>query len=400
MTSLLLGYKTMTINIPDHVKRLFIITGEASGDQMARKVIEALKGRNILIQGIGNEWTREAAIESLFPMRDLSIMGIAEIIPQIPKMIQRINKTCDAITRFNPDLILTFDSPDFCFRVGKKIKAYKERNEIHRTLIHHHVVAPTVWAWRPGRAKKIAQFLDHLYCLFPFEPDYFKHVDLDATYIQHPFLTDYVPLKTSRVWLEDQAFYKDQKLTQNHKIIGIFPGSRRGEVRRMLPDLLKSMVEMRKHVRKSRSQKEPVFVLLTLPHLRAMIELIIAKNTPDLQIEIIDDSEQKVNLITSCDGAIATSGTIGFELSLANVPHIISYKMNNISWALAKLLVKTPYAHLTNIHLQEDVVPEFIQYDCQPAKMSEALYGLVYDDRKGAIQRDGFDRMRAMLIKS
>ncbi len=390
----------MTIKVPDHVKRLFIITGEASGDQMARKVIASLKGRNILIQGIGNEWVKEAGIESLFPMRDLSIMGIAEIIPQIPKMLNRINKTYDAITHFNPDLILTFDSPDFCFRVGKKIKAYKERNEIHRTLIHHHVVAPTVWAWRPGRARKIAQFLDHLYCLFPFEPAYFKNVDLDATYIEHPFLKDYVPLKSSRAWLEKQDFYIDQKLTKDHKIIGIFPGSRRGEVRRMLPTLLKAMVEMRRHVRKSRKPKEPVFVLLTLPHLRAMVELLIAKNTPDLQVQIIDDSEQKVNVITSCDGAIATSGTIGFELSLANVPHIIGYTMNNISWGLAKILVKTPYAHLTNIHLKAEAVPEFIQYECEPSKMSEALYGLAYDDRKTMEQREHFDALRTMLANA
>ncbi len=367
------------------ILKIFIIAGEASGDQLgARFVADFYKNQKIQVQGVGgNSLMKVCRFQSLFPMEDLSVMGVAEVLPRLPLLLKRIKQTVEAIHEFQPDIVLTIDAPDFCFRVIKKYqKKYIAKGEPGSPKFHH-LVAPTVWAWRPKRAKKVAKILDHLYCLFPFEPLYFELEGLSASYIGHPFLSSYTDLENKRqLWRKTHGYQQDDAL------LGLFPGSRNGEIERMLPVLLDTIELLQK------KKPELNYVLLTLPHLKSKIQASV--NQKDLNIKIIDDIDQKEALIASLDYAIATSGTIGFELSLARVPHIVAYKMNGVTRFLARFLVKTPYMHLTNIHLQELIVPEFFQEDCTAKNMVMAVETL-FSDQGRKIQMQGFDRLQALL---
>lgn len=342
--------------------KIFVVAGEASGDQLgARFLKDFYAGKEVEVSGVGGPSLMQAgSFTSLFEMEDLSVMGIAEVVPRIRLLLKRIKQTAKAIHEFKPDIVLTIDAPDFCFRVIKRYqKLYKGRGEEGAPLFHH-LVAPTVWAWRPGRAKKVAAILDHLYCLFPFEPSYFEAEGLKATYVGHPFVPLYTDLATKR-----QNWRQAQGIDPNTKLIGIFPGSRNGEIKRMLPVL--SQVAEKLH----KKHEGLEFVILTLPHLKKKIEKKIKKKS--FKARVIDDVSQKEYVIASLDAAMATSGTIGFELSLAKIPHIVAYKMNKLTSVIARMLVKTPYMHLTNIHLKRLAVPEFFQEACSVQEIEHVM---------------------------
>lgn len=367
--------------------KIFVIAGEASGDQLgARFLQDHYKDQEIKVAGVGgHSLTQVGNFETLFEMEDLSVMGVAEVLPRLRLLLKRIHQTAKAIHDFKPDIVLTIDAPDFCFRVIKKYqKLFHKRGEAGAPLFHH-LVAPTVWAWRAGRAKKIAQILDHLYCLFPFEPPYFEVEGLSATYIGHPFLPLYTELDKKReLWRHQHGIAADTQL------IGIFPGSRKGEIKRMFPVLSKVAEKL------SQSYPNAVFTILTLPHLKKMIEKRLKKRS--FKAIVIDDVSQKEFLIASLDAAMATSGTIGFELSLAKIPHIVAYKMNNLTSLIAKVLVKTPYMHLTNIHLKRMVVPEFFQKECHAVAVEQAMHEILdIKNSSGKDQKQAFQTLLNLL---
>ncbi|MBU6475282.1 MAG: lipid-A-disaccharide synthase, partial [Alphaproteobacteria bacterium] len=237
--------------------RIFLIAGEASGDFLGASLMRALRAKcpeGVEFAGIGGNLMREAGLESLFPMEELSVMGLAEVLPRLFKILRRIKQTATAIAQSKPDAVVTIDSPDFCFRVVKKVKA----KDAATPCIHY--VAPSVWAWRPGRAKKVARFLDHILTLLPFEPPYFEAHDLAATFVGHPI----VEKLSSRG--DGDRFRKKYDIDAAQKILCLLPGSRMSELSRLLERFTKATDIV------LRDRPDLLVVVPTLPHLKARIQ--------------------------------------------------------------------------------------------------------------------------------
>ncbi|MGB1077766.1 MAG: lipid-A-disaccharide synthase [Bdellovibrionales bacterium] len=351
------------------MKKLFIIAGEASGDLLAADLIKEFKGQypQIKIYGIGGSQSLASGLnESLFPMEELSIMGVFEILPKIPKMLKRINQTVQEIKRVQPDIVISIDSPDFSFRVQKKVK----KQGINTKQVHY--VAPTVWAWRERRAKKIAKFLDGILCLFPFEPPYFERAGLKATYIGHPAMKRYEQAPTPEEAKQKLGFTKEDG------IIGLLLGSRRGELKRHAEIFLKATQQ---------SIEENTKVLVpTLPHLRESVEELVKTHASNPEkFIIVDKPEEQTTYFKAMDKALAVSGTVGLELAIAGTPHVIGYRVSWLTALIVKKLIKTKYIHLANIILDRKVVPECIQDDCNTQTIATQLKELKAKEQKDAL---------------
>ncbi len=360
--------------------KLFVIAGEASGDQLGASILNALKtiDFNLNIRGIGGAELHTAGLtESLFPMRDLSIMGVAEIIPHIPKLMRRIDQTASAISVFNPDIILTIDSPDFCFRVLERIKVKKLRAK------HIHVVAPSVWAWRPERAKKIAKFLDGLLCLLPFEPPLFEREGLQSKFMGHPVM------QSKALDANGNAFRFRHLFGLDTPLCGLYFGSRKSELDRH-QDLFLDCAE-------GLQQKIPdiQFIIPTLPHFESrLIESFRARGIKAL---VTSDPSEKFEAMKSLNIALHVSGTIGLELTAANIPHIMAYKFHPLSYAIGRMMVKTKYGHLSNIISNAEIIPEFLQKNAEPQSMIDALHALYSSPDIQQKQLDSFRQIRDLL---
>ncbi len=349
--------------------KIFIIAGEASGDKLGEGLIHSLKSQNtdVEFRGIGGASMIAAGLgNSLFPMEQLSVMGIAEILPRIPKFMGLINKTVQAIRVFNPDIIITIDAPDFSFRVQKKIKSFKMQAK------QFHYVAPTVWAWRAGRAAKVKEFLDGMICLFPFEPIYFEREGLKSIAVGHPMVT------SGLMDGDGYVFRQKYNIQPHQKILGLFCGSRTSEVRGLAPLLIR--------VAKKIQENHPdlVCVVPTLPKWTSELEALF--KAADCKAIITDDPYEKWNAFHAPDVAVAVSGTVALEIALAGVPHIIVYKMNEWTWEIIRRVVKTKFAHLGNVLLGHSVYPEFLQDHATVENIAPALETLLNSDSERKVQ--------------
>lgn len=356
-------------------RHIYIIAGEASGDFLGAQLIYALKLKNpeIRFTGVGGQLMKNAGLSSLFPMQELSIMGIIEVVPKIPLMIKRIHQTVLNIEESKPDILITIDAPDFSFRVQKKIN---KRNNINVKQVHY--VAPTVWAWKPKRAKKIAKFLDAILCLFDFEPPYFEKEGIKAIAVGHPMIETGI--------VEAKPILIGQS---NTKKIGIFFGSRQGEIKKLSSVLTQSIQKI------ISNNKDIELIIPTLPHIRQQIEQIT--QGIEVPIHIFDSPKDKWAIFKACDCAIAVSGTVGLELAAADVPHVIAYKVNPITFQILSRVLKTKYAHLANIILQKEIVPEFIQDDCTVENISNAIIGLLKSNEKRQKQLAEFAKVQQKI---
>lgn len=323
--------------------KVFMIAGEASGDVLGARIMrDAPKGFSF--SGIGGAEMQEAGLTPLFPMQELSVMGVAEILPRLPNLLRRIRETQDAILAQKPDVILTIDSPDFSFRVVKGVKAkWPQAKAIH-------MVAPTVWAWRQERAKKMAALYDRLFCLFPFEPAYFTEHGLDARFVGHPIIDTYHTYPPIN--------------RQKNDFLVLF-GSRMGEIKRIAPVFM-DVCRVLRGKNPEISIYSPVF-----DHLKPVLQDMAG----GLPIEWVP-ATQRYELFARCGRAMAVSGTAGLELSVFGCPHVIGYKMNPLTYALIKGRVQTPYAHLENIIQNEMLVPEFLQQNCTVDALIEGVQSL------------------------
>ena len=375
----------MSASLDQHPHRMFIIAGEASGDHLGSDFVSSLKditartGDNIIFHGVGGPHLELQGVESLFPFEELSVMGIAEVLPQLINIIKRINQTADYIVKNNIDTVVTIDSPDFCFRVAKKVQ--KRSN---RKIKFYHYVAPTVWAWRPKRAKKVAALYDGLMCLFPFEPDYFIKEGMSATCVGHSAITRAQEQKDR---VDVRQYYN---IPEQRKILGVLFGSRKGEIARMGPLFVTALQAMLEE------QPDENYHLIcpTLPHLAAEVERLTEPFGD--RCTVITDKAHKWPAFYAMDRAIATSGTVGLELAIADVPHLIAYKINVLTWAFVKWRIKTSFAHLGNILLDRALVPEFLQWDATTDNIKDGLAQLHVSQTVQA-QRDGFRDIRLLL---
>lgn len=348
---------------------VFIVAGENSGDALGASLMQALSTKmqdRIRYSGIGGPEMIEAGLYSQFPMEDLAVMGVFEVVPRLPLLLRRIKETALAIERLNPDVLVTIDAPDFCFRVIKKLRS----RGVNIPVVHY--VAPSVWAWRPGRAKKVAGFLDHLMCLLPFEPPYFEREGLDATFVGHPIVS-------SRMADGHGAQFLDRhNIPYTAPVITVLPGSRMGEVSRLM-DVFGETVQ------KLNAQFPGLTVLVpAVPHLANHVRQSV-QDWPARTI-VVDPMDKADAYSASC-AALAASGTVTLELAMAGLPQVIAYRLNSLTAMLGKMLIKTPYVNLINICLRREAIPEYLQENCTADNLAREMARLMGDGTARNTQR-------------
>ncbi|MDR1034551.1 MAG: lipid-A-disaccharide synthase [Holosporales bacterium] len=315
-------------------RKVYIIAGEPSGDAIGAKVLMALRAFDVEISGVGGPKMQKEGLVSLFDIGEISIGGVVELIPHVLKIKKLIRRTTHDIISNCPDVILTIDSPGFCFRVVKLIR------KLSPGIGMVHLVAPSVWAWRSGRAKKIAKLYDVLLTLFDFEPQYFLKHGLHTKCVGHPMI---------------EEFHEDVNKSKDDLLL-LMPGSRIQEIKKMLPVFLEFCDKY----------QATRYVIPTLPHLVPLIQEYLGART---WIEVIFDEREKNSLYRRAKLAIAASGTATIQLTLAGCPMIVCYKMNNITYKMIKRIIKTKYISLVNIISNRRVVPELIQRECRADKI-------------------------------
>jgi len=326
------------------------------------RLMEALKkktGGKISFAGIGGEHMARAGLDSLFPMQELSVMGLFEILPHVPKLLRRIRQTEQAARRLPTDVLVSIDSPEFCFRVAKKL------NRSGIPVVHY--VAPQVWAWRPGRARKIAQFLDRLLLLFDFESKYFAGTGLDTVLVGH-HLTE-----TDILSADGSAFRHTHDIAADEKLLAILPGSRGSEVKRHLPIFGKTVDAL------VASEGLRHIVLPAIPALRENISVAV-KNW-NVNVILVDGSKghEKYAAFAASDAALTSSGTATLELAIAGVPMVVAYRANPLTVAVARRVVQVEHMALANIVAERRAAPEFLQQDCHEELLVPAVRNILFD---------------------
>jgi len=339
---------------------IYVIAGEASGDILGGRLMAQLKDKRegIRFVGIGGPKMIEQGLESLFPMQDLSLMGLAEILPHLPRLLKRIKQTLADIESQKPQVLLTIDAPGFCFRVARKL----ERRNIK--LVHY--VAPSVWAWKPGRAKKVAGFLDHLLTLLPFEPAYFERHGLATTFVGHSVV------EGEAGHGDGEGFRKRFNIDAHAPLLVLLPGSRRGEIERLLPVFCQTAQHL------SAGHQGLKIIIPTLGSLKA--HLAQAVKAWPIDVQIVEGDRDKFDSFAAADVALAASGTVALELAMAGTPSVIGYKVNSLTAWLLKKMIKTRYVNLINIVLGREVVPEYLQEKCRADLLAKALSGLLENE--------------------
>lgn len=359
--------------------KVYMIAGEASGDVLGALLMKSMMAENpdITFYGIGGPLMEREGLRSLFPMNELSLMGIAEVVPKIQAILKRIKETVANIRQLQPDVFISIDAPDFSFRVAKALHADGKPRPM---MVHY--VAPTVWAWRPGRAQKVAGLYDGILCLFPFEPPYFLKHGLASGYVGHPVMEQgFVDASGTKMRAE-------MGVPDGAQTVGLMFGSRMGEVTRHA-EILRAIA--------GKLQKDKPglhFIIPTLPHLEEKVRGIM---NGVQNLHIVHNPDRKPEIFAAMDAAVAVSGTVALELAVANVPHVIAYKMSPMTWAIVNRVIKVRYAHLANILLNKRVVPEYIQDNCNPDAIAATIKGLLKESYDVEEQRAEFATVRKLL---
>lgn len=356
--------------------KIMLVAGEASGDQLGGRLMAALKAKrdHIRFIGVGGPRMEREGLKSLFPMNEMSVMGLTEVVPHIPHLLKRIAQTADFAKSEKPDVVITIDAPDFSFRVGKKLKG--------KGIPLVHYVAPSVWAWRAGRAKKIAGFLDHLLALLPFEPPYFEKEGLPTTFIGHSAVEE-------RHDGDGERFRTQHGLTADQKLLAVLPGSRNSEVKRLLPVFRKVVDDLAKKFPDAR---------IVVPTVSKVVDTVTdeMKSWPLDPIVVATDQERH-DAFASADCALAASGTVSLELAIAGVPHVIAYQLNAVTGWIAKRLIKIDTVTIVNLVLGTKLIPEYLQDRCKAKKIIPVLETLLTDSPERAAQIEGFDKACTLL---
>lgn len=328
--------------------KIFFIVGENSGDALGGPLVAALKeqyGDDVECLGVGGPVMKKNGFNELLPMDQISIMGILEVIPQLPRLLKIRKAIIEEIEKQQPDAVVTIDFPDFNFLVSRSLK---KRGHYKGKIVHY--VAPSVWAWRPGRAKRISEFLDGIMCLFPMETKYFDGFNIKAEHVGHPLVG------SNAKEASGAEFREINDIPSDVKTVGLFFGSRESEYKKLAPIIMQAAIlvqEIEEGVR---------FIVPTLPDLEYEIKNLL-KDFP-FSVYVTCAPATKWESFKACDTAIAVSGTVALELAYAEVPHLIAYKVNPVTALILRFLIKVKYAHLANILLERSVVPEFIQGKC------------------------------------
>jgi lipid-A-disaccharide synthase len=357
---------------------LYLIAGEPSGDLLGGSLMAALKRRTgdaVRFAGIGGPKMMAQGLEPLFPMTELAVFGLAEILPKLPHLIRRGEQTVADIARLRPAALITIDAPGFALRVAERVKPLG--------VPRIHYVAPSVWAWKPGRAAKIAKYLTHLLALLPFEPPYFEKEGLPCTFVGHPAIEGMAGTGDAA------AFRARHGLEPDHPVLIMLPGSRAGEIDRLLPVFVEALSGLK-------WGRQPFAVAVPVPeHLQAKVRAGMADS--GLETIFITGEAEKFDAFAAAELALAKSGTVTLELALSGVPAVIAYRIHPISHFIARRLAVGKYAGLPNVILDRPLVPELLQYDCTPERLVAELSRLLDDPAARRAQLDGGTEIRRLL---
>lgn len=359
---------------------IYLIACEPSGDQLGAMLMTALKeqtGGQVRFAGVGGPLMTDAGLASLFDVRDLALLGVFEVLPKARMVLKRVKSAVADIEAQKPDILVTIDSWGFTGRVHERLA--KKNSPIPRV----RYVAPQVWAWRPGRAKQLAKWINHLLTLLPFEPAHFTPHGLAATWVGHPVL------ESGYTAGDGIAFRKKHNIALDRRVVAVLPGSRRSEVTRLLPVF-----------------KETVAILAErYPNLHVVMptvdtvahEVYMASGGWAAPVTVVMEDAQRRDAFAACECAMAASGTVSLELALAGIPHVIAYKVNPMSALAFRMLTKTRFVNLINILVGHEAVPERLQGKCKPEVIADDMTLLMRDEMRRVAQRADFSAALSRL---
>jgi lipid-A-disaccharide synthase len=334
------------------MKKIFILTGEPSGDKLASTVISKLKQTNndIKYSCVGGVHLNSLGIKSIFNLNEITYMGFTSVLLNFFKIRNKINKTVEEIIKFNPNILFSVDSPDFTLRVAERVK------KINKDIKIIHYVAPQVWIWREDRVKKFKKFVDHMLLLFDFEKKYFDKENIPNTFVGHPLLEKNIKAKIDLSSL----------INKEKKIISIFAGSRISETNVLLPILSDFIKLMNKRF------NDYIYIFHATDENKKLIINFLEKNSLN-NTQVISDVNIKSQILSSSIFAVAKSGTVSLEICNANVPSIIIYKINIINYLIMKSLVKVKFANIINIINNKEIIPELLQSECNAKEIYNSV---------------------------
>ena len=360
------------------MSRIYIIAGEQSGDVLGARLIRALRAERdgLEFSGIGGPRMEELGFNSLFPMRELAVMGLLEVLPKVLRLRRRLQETIADIKSTKPDVLVTIDSPGFTLRV---LRACPEIKRVH-------YVAPQVWAWKPKRVHEFPGLWDRLLCLLPFEPEWFAKHGLEGRFVGHPVLES--GADTGRA----DRFRARHNIAADAPVLILMPGSRRSEVPRLLPVFA--------HTLELLAPRLPGLVPV-VPVASAVADTVRAATSGwKVPPVIVTDLDDKHDAYAAASAALTKSGTSTLELALAGVPMAVTYRVNPLTAMIARRMIKIPHVAMVNLLAGRRLVPELLQEDCTAEKLAATVEQLVRDPAVAQAQRDGFGAVMASLRPS
>ena len=349
---------------------IYLIAGESSGDVLGARLIQAMRARrpDLHFAGIGGEAMQAQGLDTLFPLQELALMGLLEVLPNILRLKRRLSQTVADIAERRPAVVVTIDSPGFTLRVLRAIKKLG--------IPRAHYVAPQAWAWRESRVRHFPGLWEKLLCLLPFEPAFFARHGLEAEFVGHPVLESGADTGNA------ERFRKRHHIAPDQRIVTLMPGSRHTEVGRLLPVLGETLALLAAQF----PNLTPV-VPVAAPVAAAVLRGTQAWARPPI---VVTETGDKHDLFAASDAALTKSGTSTLELALAGVPMLVTYRVNPITAAIARRLVTVKYAALVNLLEGRELVPELIQQASTAPRLAATLAGLLTDPAAAKAQRDGF----------
>jgi lipid-A-disaccharide synthase len=358
--------------------RLFLVAGETSADTLGARLVRALRqraGRPLELTGIGGQLLAAEGLESRFPMEELSLMGLVEVLPHIPRVLRRLRETRAFVHATRPDAVVTIDAPGFNLRLLRRIGPGPWKRIQY--------VAPQAWAWRQGRARKLPGLVDRLLLLLPFEEPFFAGYGVPVTFVGHPIVEE-LPAR-----VDPQGFRAAHGLADAHPLLVLLPGSRRSEVARHLPVLERFVALL--------AARRPT-ARIVLPTVPAVVEQVrAATGAWAVPVTVLTDRARRFDAYAAADLAIAASGTVTLELALAGVPSLVIYRISPLTGFVARRMIKVPYASLVNLIGAEEIIPELIQENCTPERLLAAATRLLDDDATADRQRRRLAEVAAAL---
>ena len=360
---------------------LYIIAGEPSGDRLGGGLMQALKSiEETTFHGIGGQTMTEAGLASRFDMAELSVMGLTEVLPRLPGLLRRIRETADDVISRKPAALITIDSPDFTLRV-----AARARRALPDLKVIHYV-APSVWAWRPGRALKMARHVDHVLALLPFEPPYMEAAGMTCDFVGHPAAALERPTEA------EIAEFRVVRGFEGRRILLLAPGSRRGEIRRLMPDFVRTIARLRR--------ADPRLAVVcpvaetVEPEVHSALQPVIP---PVHTISPLAPKKIRRLAMASADAALCASGTITLELAALGTPMVAAYRTAWLTAEIVRRVIRVNTANLVNLVSETMTVPEYLQEACTPDRLVTALDPLLHDPEAAERQRAVFSKVMTAL---